>query len=62
MLQSLQLGGTGKTVSLSFDLPDTALDALSNLHRLAEHGAGATLVGSPTLVPLLPWRLRGSFT
>jgi hypothetical protein len=29
MLQSLQLGGTGKTVSLSFDLPASALDALA---------------------------------
>jgi hypothetical protein len=34
VLQSLQLGGTGKTVSLSFDLPATALDALSNLRHL----------------------------
>ena len=32
MLQSLQLGGTGKTVTLSFDLPSGALDALQNLH------------------------------
>jgi len=34
LVQSLQLGGTGTTVSLSFDLPATALDALSALgHR-----------------------------
>jgi hypothetical protein len=32
VLQSLQLGGTGTTVSLSFDFPSTALDALSALH------------------------------
>lgn len=31
MLQSLQLAGTGNTVSLSFDLPATALDALEAL-------------------------------
>jgi hypothetical protein len=31
VLQSLDLGGTGKTVSLSFDLPGSALDALSQL-------------------------------
>jgi hypothetical protein len=37
-IQSLQLGGTGKSVALSFDLPATALDALSSLgtsHSLA---------------------------
>ena len=34
LAQSLQLGGTGTTVSLSFDLPATAIDALSALgHR-----------------------------
>jgi hypothetical protein len=34
LVQSLQLGGTGKTVSLSFDLPAVAIDALSALgHR-----------------------------
>ena len=34
LVESLQLGGTGTTVSLSFDLPATALDALSALgHR-----------------------------
>jgi hypothetical protein len=32
VMDSLQLGGTGKTVSLSFDLPGSALDALQNLH------------------------------
>jgi hypothetical protein len=32
VLQSLQLGGTGTTVSLSFDFPATALDALGALH------------------------------
>src|SRR5204863_3204459 len=31
-LQSLQLGGTGTTTSLSFDLPGSALDALLALH------------------------------
>ncbi|MGE3959198.1 MAG: hypothetical protein AB7H96_20960 [Vicinamibacterales bacterium] len=31
VLQTLQLGGTGKTVALSFDLPATAIDALSAL-------------------------------
>jgi len=34
LVQSLQLGGTGTTVSLSFDLPATAIDALAALgHR-----------------------------
>ena len=35
MLESLQLGGTGKTVALSFDLPPAMLDALVSLgqHR-----------------------------
>lgn len=32
VLQSLELGGTGTTVSLSFDLPGSALDALAALH------------------------------
>jgi hypothetical protein len=32
VLQSLELGGTGTTVSLSFDLPSSALDALATLH------------------------------
>jgi len=31
MLESLQLGGTGKTVALSFDLPPAMLDALVSL-------------------------------
>lgn len=33
VMQSLQLGGTGKTVSLSFDLPAATLDALSHLRQ-----------------------------
>jgi hypothetical protein len=33
VLQSLQLGGAGRTVTLSFDLPATAIDALSQLHH-----------------------------
>jgi hypothetical protein len=34
LVQSIQLGGTGTSVSLSFDLPATAIDALSALgHR-----------------------------
>jgi hypothetical protein len=34
LVQSLQLGGTGKTVSLSFDLPANSIDALAALaHR-----------------------------
>ena len=37
LMQSLQLAGTGKTVSLSFDLPATALDGLA---RLAPARAG----------------------
>jgi hypothetical protein len=32
VINSLQLGGTGKTVSLSFDVPATAIDALAALH------------------------------
>jgi hypothetical protein len=32
VLESLQLGGTGTTVSLSFDLPASALDALAAMH------------------------------
>ena len=31
VLQSVQLGGAGKTVSLSFDVPASALDALASL-------------------------------
>jgi hypothetical protein len=31
LIQSLQLGGTGKTVSLSFHLPSSALDLIQNL-------------------------------
>ncbi len=34
-LQSLQLGGTGKTVTLSFDLPATTIDAFSGLKPAA---------------------------
>jgi hypothetical protein len=37
LMQSLQLGGTGKTVSVSFDLPARSLDALA---RLAPARAG----------------------
>lgn len=33
LVQSFQLGGSGKSVSLSFDVPSTALDALQNLHK-----------------------------
>jgi hypothetical protein len=33
MLQALQLGGTGKTVSLSFDVPGAAIDALAAMHQ-----------------------------
>ena len=33
MVQSLQLGGTGKTVALSFDVPAEVFDRLSDLHR-----------------------------
>jgi hypothetical protein len=35
LLDSLQLGGTGKTVALSFDLPPALLDTLMSLgqHR-----------------------------
>jgi hypothetical protein len=37
LVQSIQLGGTGTSVSLSFDLPATAIDALSALgHRDAQ--------------------------
>jgi len=32
LLQSLQLGGTGKSVSLSFDLPGSTIDALRSMH------------------------------
>jgi len=40
VLQSLQLGGTGKTVSLSFDVPPETLDALSGLgHQHGDPGA-----------------------
>ena len=39
LVQSLQLGGTGKSVSLSFDLPSTALDALESLHKLGDRSS-----------------------
>ena len=39
LVQSLQLGGTGKSVSLSFDVPGAALDALQNLHKLGERSS-----------------------
>jgi hypothetical protein len=39
-LQGLQLGGTGKTVSLSFDLPATALDSLAALKGQLHPGTG----------------------
>jgi hypothetical protein len=32
MMQSLQLGGTGKTVQLSFSLPGEVFDALGAMH------------------------------
>lgn len=40
LMQSLQLGGAGKTVSMSFDLPAAALDALARLAP-ARPAAGA---------------------
>ena len=39
LVQSLQLGGTGKSVSLSFDVPSTALDALESLHKLGDRSS-----------------------
>ena len=39
LVQSLQLGGTGKSVSLSFDVPGAALDALQNLHKLGDRSS-----------------------
>jgi hypothetical protein len=41
LVQSLQLGGTGKSVSLSFDVPGAALDALQNLHKLGDRSSSA---------------------
>ena len=36
MVQSLQLGGTGKTVALSFDVPEAVFDFLASAaHRRA---------------------------
>ena len=39
LLQSLQLGGTGKSVSLSFDLPGSTIDALQSLRGPAPQAA-----------------------
>ncbi|MFN7981014.1 MAG: hypothetical protein U0Q11_04075 [Vicinamibacterales bacterium] len=39
VLQSLQLGGTGKTVSLSFDLPASTFDALRSLNPSGQQSA-----------------------
>jgi hypothetical protein len=39
LVQSLQLAGTGKTVSMSFDVPSEVFDAiaaLANQHRAAQ--------------------------
>jgi hypothetical protein len=33
MLQSLQLGGTGKTVALSFDVPSQVFDAIASMAK-----------------------------
>jgi hypothetical protein len=33
MVQSLQLGGTGKTVALSFDVPEALFDYLASAAR-----------------------------
>lgn len=33
MMQSLELGGTGKTVALSFDVPAAVFDVISGLHK-----------------------------
>ena len=33
MMQSLELGGTGKTVALSFDVPATVFDVIGALHK-----------------------------
>ena len=41
LVQSLQLGGTGKSVSLSFDVPGAALDALQSLHKLGDRSSSA---------------------
>ena len=39
LVQSLQLGGTDKTVSLSFDVPGAALDVLQSLHKLNDRSS-----------------------
>jgi len=37
VLQSLQLGGTGTTVALSFEVPPAFIDAISKMHKRAEN-------------------------
>ncbi|MEQ1911390.1 MAG: hypothetical protein ABMA15_21410 [Vicinamibacterales bacterium] len=41
LVQSLQLGGTGKSVSLSFDVPGAALDALQSLDKRGDRSSSA---------------------
>jgi hypothetical protein len=36
LMNSIQLSGTGKTVSLNFEVPSQIIDALSESHRRAE--------------------------
>ena len=35
-MNSIQLSGTGKTVSLNFEVPSQIIDAFSEAHRRAE--------------------------
>jgi hypothetical protein len=36
VVQSLELGGTGKTVTLSFEVPPSVFDALGTLRKSAQ--------------------------
>jgi hypothetical protein len=39
VVQSLELGGTGKTVTLSFEVPSSVFDVLATLRKSAQPAA-----------------------